>query len=95
MISTPRPEESEDETLEQARKRSKWDNDDFMCWGHILNGTKDSLFDVYQFHESTKIFWDALEEEYMAEDSSSKKFPVSNFYAYKMVHNRPIIDQFH
>ena len=42
-----------------------------------------------------KLLWEALEEKYMAEDASSKKFLVSNFNAYKMVENRPIIDQFH
>ena len=30
----------------------------------------------------------------MAKDASSKKFLVSNFNSYKMVENRPIIDQF-
>ena len=35
VISTPRPEESEIETLEQARKRSKWNSDDFICRGHF------------------------------------------------------------
>ncbi|GKD81679.1 hypothetical protein Tco_1348518 [Tanacetum coccineum] len=27
----------EDETLEQIRKRCKWENDDYICRGHILN----------------------------------------------------------
>ena len=31
VISTLRPEEVDNETLEQTRKRSKWDNDDFIC----------------------------------------------------------------
>ena len=95
VISTPRPEESENETLEQARKRSMWDNDDFVCQGHILNGMNDSLFDVYQYHDLATLLWKALEEKYMAEDTSSKRFLASNFNAYKMVENRPIIDQFH
>ena len=95
VISTPRPKESKNETLEQARKRTKWDNDDFICRGHILNGMNDSLFDVYQYHDSSKLLWEALEEKYMAEDASSKKFLVSYFNAYKMVDNCPIVDQFH
>ena len=95
ITSNPRLEDTEDETLEQTRKRSKWNNDDFICWGHILNGIKDSRFDVYQFHESTKLLWEALEDKYIAEDASSKKFLVSNSNAYKMVDNRLIIDQFH
>jgi LTR polyprotein gag-polypeptide-like protein len=95
VISSPKPEESQNETLDQARKRSKWENDDFICRGHILNGMQDSLFDIYQYHESAKELRDALENNYMAENASSKKFFVSNFNSYKMVQNRPIIDQFH
>ncbi|KAK9669324.1 hypothetical protein RND81_13G123300 [Saponaria officinalis] len=38
VLSTPRPEERDDETLEETRKRNKWENDDYICRGHILNG---------------------------------------------------------
>ena len=56
---------------------------------------KDSLVNVYQFYESKKLLWDALEDKYMVEDTSSKKFLVSKYNSYKMVDNRLIIDQFH
>ncbi|GJW70593.1 zinc finger, CCHC-type containing protein [Tanacetum coccineum] len=48
VLSTPSPEWSENETLETTRKRMKWENDDYICRGHILNGMSDSLFDIYQ-----------------------------------------------
>nr|GEV63754.1 dynamin-related protein 5A [Tanacetum cinerariifolium] len=38
VLSTPSPEWHEDETLETTRKRMKWENDDYICRGHILNG---------------------------------------------------------
>ncbi|XP_071718078.1 uncharacterized protein [Rutidosis leptorrhynchoides] len=95
VLSTPRPAESDDETMEHARLRSKWDNDDLMCRGHILNGMSDVLFDVYNSVESAKELWDKLEAKYMAEDASSKKFLVSNFNNYKIVDTRPIMEQFH
>ena len=87
MISTPKPKEKENDTLEEARKRKKWEKDDVICRGHILNGMCDSLFDIYQFHESAKILWDSLEDKYMSEDASSKKFLVINFNNYKMLDN--------
>ena len=31
VISTSKPEEKENKTLEEARKHSKWENDDFIC----------------------------------------------------------------
>ena len=95
VISTLKPKEKEYETLEEARKRNKWENDDFICRGHILNVMCDSLFDIYQFHESAKILWDSLEDKYMSEDASSKKVLVSNFNNYKMLDNHALMDQFH
>ncbi|GJR01061.1 putative reverse transcriptase domain-containing protein [Tanacetum coccineum] len=58
------------ETWEKMKKLMKAK----FCWGHILNGMSDSLFDVYTNVESAKELWDSLESKYMAEDSSSKKF---------------------
>ncbi|XP_074337415.1 uncharacterized protein LOC141674603 [Apium graveolens] len=84
----------EEETVEQTRRRCKWENDDYICRGHILNGMSDSLFDIYQNVESAKELWDSLESKYMAEDASSKKFLVSNFINYKMVDTRPIMEQY-
>ncbi|VFQ77953.1 unnamed protein product [Cuscuta campestris] len=94
VLSTPMPQIMDDDTLEQTRKRCKWENDDYICRGHILNGMSDSLFDVYQNVESAKLLWDGLEEKYMAEDASSKKFLVSNFNNYKMVDSRPVMEQY-
>nr|GEX20598.1 zinc finger, CCHC-type [Tanacetum cinerariifolium] len=83
--STPEPKYVENETLDQTRKRCKWDNDDYICQEYILNGMSDALFDVYQNVESAKELRDQLEAKYMAEDTSSKKFLVSNFNNDKMV----------
>nr|GEV19025.1 reverse transcriptase domain-containing protein [Tanacetum cinerariifolium] len=66
----------EDAIMETIRIRAKWENEDYICRGHILNGMSDSLFDVYINVESAKELWDSLESKYMAEDSTSKKFIV-------------------
>ncbi|GJR09694.1 hypothetical protein Tco_0792346 [Tanacetum coccineum] len=90
VLSTPSPVWSENETLKMTRKRMKWENDDDICRGHILNGMSDSLFDIYQNVEYAKALWESLESKYMAEDASAKKFLVSNFMNYKMVDTRPV-----
>ncbi|GJV64833.1 zinc finger, CCHC-type containing protein [Tanacetum coccineum] len=95
VLSTPSPVWSENETLETTRKRMKWENDDYICRGHILNGMSDSLFDIYQNAESAKALRESLESKYMAEDDSAKKFLVSNFMNYKMVDTRPVMEQYH
>ena len=94
VLSTPIPESLENESVENMRRRSKWENDDYICRGHILNGMSDPLFDIYQNVESAKELWDCLESKYMAEDSSSKKFLVTDFNNYKMVESRSVMEQF-
>nr|GEV50287.1 zinc finger, CCHC-type [Tanacetum cinerariifolium] len=74
VLTTPMPELLEDAIVEAIRIRAKWENDDYICIGHILNGMSDSLFDVYTNIELAKELWDSLESKYMAKDSSSKKF---------------------
>nr|GEW63236.1 zinc finger, CCHC-type [Tanacetum cinerariifolium] len=94
VLTTPMSKLMEDATVEAIKIRAKWENDDYICRGHILNGLSDSLFDVYTNVESAKESWDSLESKYMAEDSSSKKFLVCNFNNYKMVDSRPVMAQY-
>nr|GEY61880.1 zinc finger, CCHC-type [Tanacetum cinerariifolium] len=78
VLTTPMPEDGgENPTVEQVRRRAKWDNDDYVCRGLILNGMSHSLFDVYQNVETSKELRDTLEAKYMTKDASSKKFFVS------------------
>ena len=94
VLSTPYPPELEEEGETDEKKQQKWDNDDYICRGHILNGMVDSSFDIYQNYESAHELWDALESKYLAEDASSTKFLVSNFLNYKMVETRPVMEQY-
>ncbi|GJY56964.1 putative ribonuclease H-like domain-containing protein [Tanacetum coccineum] len=94
VLTTLIPEDAGDDTMEKIRKRAKWDNDDYVCKCLILNGMSDSLFDIYQNVESSKELWDSLEAKYMAKDTSSKKFLVSNFKNYKLTDSRPVLEQY-
>nr|GEZ60695.1 zinc finger, CCHC-type [Tanacetum cinerariifolium] len=74
VLTTPMPEDGGDNpTMEQVRKGTKWDNDDYVCKGLILNGMSNYLFDIYQNIESSKELWDSSEAKYMAEDASSSR----------------------
>ncbi|GJU56145.1 hypothetical protein Tco_1229859 [Tanacetum coccineum] len=94
VLTTPMPEDCDNVTVEQIRKRSKWENDDYVCHGIILNGISGSLFDIYQNVEFGKELWDSLEAKYMVKDASSKKFLVSDFTNYKMTDLRPVMEQY-
>ncbi|GJZ16078.1 zinc finger, CCHC-type containing protein [Tanacetum coccineum] len=67
VLTTPMPELLEDATVEAIRIRAKWENDDYICRGHILNGMSDSLFDVYTNVESAKELWDSLESKILGQ----------------------------
>ncbi|GJW32285.1 zinc finger, CCHC-type containing protein [Tanacetum coccineum] len=55
VLTTPMLEDGGDNpTVKQVRKRAKWDNDDYVCRGLIINGMSDSLFDIYQNVETYK-----------------------------------------
>ena len=71
VINTPKMKEKKGQTLENTRKHSKWKNSDFIFQRHILNGMNDSLFDIYPFHESTKIHCDSLENKCISKHESS------------------------
>ncbi|XP_031276270.1 uncharacterized protein LOC116134755 [Pistacia vera] len=48
VLNTPKPEEMENETIVETRKRHKFEHDDEICRGHMLNAMSDALFDIYQ-----------------------------------------------
>src|ERR1044072_4303672 len=93
VLNTIRQAEKEDETVAKTRERPKWDNDDYICMSHILNGMSDSLFDIYQSSNSAKELWEKLESRYMQEDATSKKFLVSQFNNYKVVDSISVMEQ--
>ncbi|XP_077251833.1 uncharacterized protein LOC143891066 [Tasmannia lanceolata] len=95
VLTTPKPVAVENETLAQAHARMKWEQDDYICKGHILSAMLDTLFDIYQGMVSASEIWNALEAKYTAEDASNKKFSMSRFLNYRMVDDRPFIDQLH
>ncbi|KAL3514535.1 hypothetical protein ACH5RR_027252 [Cinchona calisaya] len=73
VLNTPKPMKNDEEILANTRARKKWKNDDYISRGHILNGTFEGLFDIYQHIPSSRELWDKLEARYMKEDVASKK----------------------
>nr|GEZ44462.1 zinc finger, CCHC-type [Tanacetum cinerariifolium] len=71
VLTTLILKDGENATMEQLKKRAKWDNYDYVCRGLILNGMPDPLFDIYQNVKYFKELQDSLEAKYMAEDASN------------------------
>ncbi|XP_077219640.1 uncharacterized protein LOC143853795 [Tasmannia lanceolata] len=95
VLTSPKPAEVENETLAQARRRRKWEQDDYLCKGHILNAMTDELFDIYHSMGSAGALWTALEAKYLLENAGAKKFVVSHFLNYKMTDDKLVVDQVH
>ncbi|KAK3036533.1 hypothetical protein RJ639_030974 [Escallonia herrerae] len=90
----PEPGENEEESIAKTRERLRWDQDDEICRGHILNGMSNTLFDAYHTVKTAKELWNQLERRYITEDATSKRFIVSKFFDYKMVDGRSVMEQF-
>nr|GEX38104.1 hypothetical protein [Tanacetum cinerariifolium] len=73
VLTTPIPEGDDGATMDQLRRRAKWDNNDHVCKGLIFNSMSDLLFDIYQNVETSKELWDTLEAKYMVEDAANFK----------------------
>ncbi|KAJ0098574.1 hypothetical protein Patl1_20289 [Pistacia atlantica] len=70
VLNTPKPKETEDETIAETRKWHKFEHDDEICKGHMLNAMSDALFDIYQGVPTTRELWEKLETKYMKEDAT-------------------------
>ncbi|KAK3026780.1 hypothetical protein RJ639_040258 [Escallonia herrerae] len=90
----PEPDENEEESVAKTRERLRWDQDDEICRGHILNGMSNTLFDAYHAVKTAKELWNQLERRYITEDATSKRFIVFKFFDYKMVDGRSVMEQF-
>ncbi|GKB31351.1 hypothetical protein Tco_0870752 [Tanacetum coccineum] len=56
VLTTPMLEDGGDNlTVEQVRKRVKWDNNDYVYRGLILNGMSDSLFTQHKMNMDESI----------------------------------------
>ncbi|XP_043725696.1 uncharacterized protein LOC122672259 [Telopea speciosissima] len=87
---------SSGETPIQIQQCQKWEQDDFMCKGYILNGLSNTLYDVYElkFVDSTLgELWEDLDKKYKIEDAGNEKFLVSKLLDYRMVGDKSIISQ--
>lgn len=85
LLTTPRHEEFENKTLEETKKINKWEYDDYICRGYILNGMFDSSLDTQNDSKNANELWDTLESKYIVKDASSKKFLNRYINNYKML----------
>ncbi|GJY13444.1 zinc finger, CCHC-type containing protein [Tanacetum coccineum] len=74
VLTTPIPEDGENATVDQSRRRNKWDNDDYICRGLNLKDFKHTL--KHKKEELTLVELGShlrIEESLRAQDSDKPK----------------------
>ena len=80
VLTTPRPATNdEEEMLDDIRTKQKWDTDDEICRGHILNAMSGGLFYVDHSVTAAKEFWDKLEVRCILNRVSNKKSSITPY----------------
>nr|GFC12028.1 zinc finger, CCHC-type [Tanacetum cinerariifolium] len=64
VLTTPKPEDGKNVTIEQIRKMSKWKNDDYVCRGIILN-------DIYLLRDPSRRRIETSQRAIMVEHNNS------------------------
>jgi hypothetical protein len=82
---------NEGATVEQTDVKFKWEEDYYKCRGNIFNALIDPLFDMYAPKKYAKEIWEVLDNKYKTGDFENKSYPVSNYFDFKMVDNKPRI----
>jgi hypothetical protein len=78
---------------EQIYGKFKWEEDKYTCQVNILNTLTDPLFNMYTPKKFVREIWEALENKYKTEDFGKKRYLVSNYFDFKMMDNKPILNQ--
>ena len=83
---------TEPHTLEEERAYQTADN---LFRGAVINVLGENLVDAYMHIPSGKEMWDALEAKFGASDAGSELYVMEQFYDYRMVDDRSIVEQAH
>ncbi|XP_019259111.1 PREDICTED: uncharacterized protein LOC109237276 [Nicotiana attenuata] len=91
LLALPEPTAEDSDEVKATRK--KREDDELLCWGHILNTLIDRLYDLYQNLKSPRKIWTALQSAYENEKRGIDKFLYLKYFKFKMGDTKPIMDQ--
>ncbi|KAL0712452.1 hypothetical protein Bca4012_019430 [Brassica carinata] len=92
VLSEPCPVVTNISQADSAGKN--WLKDDYLCYTHLLNSLSDHLYQQYskKFKHAREL-WEELKWVYQCEESNSKRSQVRKYIEFKMVEERPVLDQ--
>lgn len=89
------PAATSEDTDQVKKDRTKREEDELLCRGHILNNLSDRLYDLFTSVKSAKEIWNALEYKYNTEKQGVDKFLIMKYFEFIMVDNVSVMDQVH
>lgn len=89
------PTVSEDERLAAEILNKKYEKDNKMVRGNLLNHISNTLFDVFFNKKSSKSIWEILDKKYGSDDTDKKKYVVGRWINFKMKDDKLIMDRVH
>ncbi|XP_077251670.1 uncharacterized protein LOC143890870 [Tasmannia lanceolata] len=78
---------------EDSSNFENWNNVDYICKNHFLNGLSNDLYNVYYSYEHATDLWNALITKYNLEDAGNRKYVIENFLDFAMEDGKPISAQ--
>ncbi|XP_070028788.1 uncharacterized protein [Nicotiana sylvestris] len=75
--------------------KKKFEKDNKIVRGHLLNHMTNLLFDLFINYKSAKFIWDSLEKKYGADDAGKKKYVVRKWIKFQMVDGKTIMEHVH
>jgi hypothetical protein len=61
----------------------------------VIGALANTYVDCYLTCTSAKELWDALDEKFSVSDAGSELYIIEQLFDYKMVENRPVVEQAH
>nr|AAM00977.1 Putative retroelement [Oryza sativa Japonica Group]AAP53108.1 retrotransposon protein, putative, Ty1-copia subclass [Oryza sativa Japonica Group] len=78
-----------------SEEEAKFEASDCLFQGALISVLADNIVDVYMHMPSGKDMWDALEAKFGVSDAGSELYVMEQFYDYKMVDDRSVVEQAH
>ena len=72
-----------------------YEKDNKTCRGMLLHYMTPSLYSIYAKLKTAKEIWEALKTKYGTDDFGTKKYACSRWLSFKMIDNKPVLDQVH
>lgn len=87
--ANPNPDDNLEEKIKKYEKANK------LVRGHLLSNMTNVLFDLFISNKSAKAIWETLEKKYGTDDAGKKKYATGKWLQFKMVDDKPIMNQVH